>query len=295
MEIFKVTPQGFCKGVIRAMTILEHAIEDDNLPKPIYILGQLVHNKHIAEAYAKKGIIHISSLKGITQGTVVITAHGAADEVFKTIRYKELHLIDATCPDVRKTHDLISFHIENGYDVIFYGKKEHPETQGILGISDEIHLIENINEVESLHIHNPNIIFSTQTTMSYYDVLEILQKLKHRFPFLTSFEEVCTATKLRQQGLIQAAKSSDLCIVVGDPKSNNTNKLKEICERFTQTPVIMVENIEGLKAVDFSNFHRIAVTSGASTPTKIVDELIDGIKNNDFTSHLSTADYLKTK
>lgn len=295
MEIIKVTPQGFCKGVIAAIALINKALKNDNIKPPIYMLGGLVHNKHIINAYERKGIKIIDSIDEIYEGTIIITAHGISDKIIDLIKKRQLGIINATCFDVTKTHNIIKEKLSEGYDIIFYGKSTHPETKGVMGISDKIHLIENNNDIIKLAINNDKIIFATQTTMSYLDVLDIKKRVEKDFPQIEAYEDVCTATKLRQTALIEQAKNADLCIVVGDPTSNNTNKLKEVCLRYTNTPCIMIENITDLKDYDFSRINRIVITSGASTPPAIVSEIIAGIENNDFETKLQDDDYLKFK
>ena len=293
MEIIKITPQGFCLGVIKAIQIINKALEDPNLQKPIYMYGGLVHNKHIINAYKEKGVIIVDDIFNIYKGTIVITAHGVSDEIINLIKERNLGLINTTCKYVYKTHNLIKEKLSEGYEIIFFGKKTHPETKGVLGIDSRINLIESINDIDNLNIDSKNIVFTTQTTMSYIEVEEIIEKLIKKYPFIKTFEDVCSATKSRQMALINQAKDSDLCIVVGDPKSNNTNKLKEVCLKYTNAFCIMIENVEDLKNIDFSKYQKISVTAGASTPPKIVDEVINGIKNNQFNSKLKSDDYLK--
>ena len=286
MEIVKVSSQGFCKGVIRAIAIINKALKNDNIRKPIYMLGGLVHNKHIINAYENKGIIIVDNINDIYEGTVIITAHGVSDSIIDLIKSRNLDILNTTCFDVIKTHNIIKEKINDGYDVLFYGKNTHPETKGVMGISEDIDL---------LNITNPKLFFATQTTMSYLDVIDMLKIIQNKYPHIDSYEEVCSATKVRQTALIEEAKNADLCIVVGDHKSNNTNKLKEVCLKHTSTPCVMVESIKDLESYDFSNVFRIVVTAGASTPPAIVDEIINGIKNNDFNSYLQDDDYLKIR
>lgn len=295
MEIVRISQQGFCKGVINAIAIINKALKNNNIIHPIYMLGGLVHNKHIINAYENKGIKIINSLDNINSGTIIITAHGVSDTIIDIIKSRNLNIINATCFDVTKTHNIIKDKIIDGYTIVFYGKRTHPETKGILGISENIQLIESHRDIDSLEINNDKIIFATQTTMSYLDVLEIKDLVAKKYSHIESLIDVCNATKVRQNALINEAKDADLCVVVGDPTSNNSNKLKEVCLKYTNTPCIMIESIIDLKDYDFSKCNKIVITSGASTPPAIVTEVINGIKNNDFISKLNDDDYLKFK
>lgn len=293
MEIKKISPQGFCQGVIKAIQTINKLLDDPSIVKPIYMYGSLVHNKHIIETYKDKGIIIVEDIENIHEGTIIITAHGVSDKVKETIKSRNLTLIDTTCKYVNKTHELIREKLISDYEVVFYGKRTHPETKGVLGISNKIHLVENIEDVNQLNIKSQKIIFTTQTTMSYLEVVKIIEAIKTKYPHTSTFEDVCTATKSRQLALINQVKGYDLCIVVGDPKSNNTNKLKEVCDTFTSVKCIMIENINDLQNIDLTNHKKIAITAGASTPPRIVNEVIEGIKNNDFTSKLTIEDFIK--
>lgn len=292
MEIRKITPQGFCNGVVRAMMLINKALDNPNTKRPIYMYGGLVHNKHIIEAYKNKGIIIVDDISSIIEGSVIITAHGVSKHIIQQIKEKGLGLINATCFDVLRTHKLVEDKLKEGYTVVFHGKATHPETKGVLGISPEIVLVEKLEDVSSLQISNPKVAFMTQTTMSYFDVIKIGDALTEKYPHTIRFEDICNATKLRQEALIAQVEDVDLCIVVGDPKSNNTNKLRDVCINHTSTPCMMVESIVDLKDFDFSPYSIIGITAGASTPNAIVDEIIEGIQCNDFTSKLDDKDYL---
>lgn len=292
MEIIKISPQGFCKGVIHAIAIINKALQNPDIKRPIYMYGGLVHNKHIINAYREKGVIIVDKIDDIYSGTVIITAHGVSDKVLKLINERHLGLINATCFDVLKTHRIIKNKLNEGYTVIFYGKASHPETKGVLGISDEIKLVEKGEDIEQLQIDNPKIAFTTQTTMSYLDVEKMIESLKRRFPNMETFEDVCLATKLRQNALLEQVREADLCIIVGDPTSNNTNKLKEVCEKHTNVPCIMIESITDLTKYDLTKYKKVAITSGASTPTAIVNEIIKGLKEQNYQTTLTNDDYL---
>lgn len=291
MEIIKVSPQGFCKGVIRAIAIINKALKNPQTKRPIYMLGGLVHNKHIINAYKDKGIIIIDNIDNINSGTVIITAHGISKKIIAALEAKKLDIINATCFDVLKTHNLIQKLIKEGNEIIYYGKNNHPETKGIMGIDERIHLIESVDDIDKLNIDSKKIAFTTQTTMGYTDVLKIIAKLKEKYLHIKTYEEVCTATKVRQQALLDAPLDIDLFIVVGDPTSNNTNKLRELGEtRYKRC--IMIENANDLNNIDLKNVKKVAITAGASTPPAIVNEIIEALKTKDFKTNLTNEDYL---
>lgn len=298
MEITKLTPRGFCKGVVNAIHIINKALENNTYKKPIYMLGNIVHNKNVVEAFKSKGIIildgesRVEMLKKINEGTVIFTAHGVSDEVRNIATMKGLDIVDATCKDVKKTHDVIKEKLLEGYLLLFYGKENHPETEGIIGISDEIILITDKTDLSTLPKYSGKIIITNQTTMSFLDVIKIYNKLKEIYPQLELVDEICNATRRRQEAVINA-EGYDLIIVVGDKLSNNTKMLKELASN--KTKAIQVETLNDLKNIDLSNFNKIAITAGASTPKSILEEIVFNLEHNtnNYISRLNLDDYLK--
>src|SRR5690554_4517095 len=149
MDVVKITPRGYCYGVVDAMVLAMQTAKNLNLPRPIYILGMIVHNSHVTDAFVKEEIITLDGenryelLNQIEKGTVIFTAHGVSPEVRRKARDKGLTVVDATCPDVTRTHDLIREKVAEGYEIIYIGKKAHPEPEGAVGIApDKVHLIE---------------------------------------------------------------------------------------------------------------------------------------------------------
>lgn len=288
MNVIKIAPRGYCQGVISALKIVQDAAYDETLPRPIYVLGMIVHNEHITAAIDKLGVITIDDkaktrdelLEQIQSGTVIFTAHGISPKVKQNAINKGLHVIDASCKDVIKTHTLMKEHIENGYDVIYIGKKGHPETEGALGVDeDHIHLISNANELEGLELSNDNIIITNQTTMSLWDVFSLSEKIKEKFPQATFIKEICNATQVRQEAVANQAGVADLTIVVGDPHSNNTARLSQISMERAKTPSYRIADLNDLKLEWLTDVETVAVTSGASTPTPITKEVIDFLEN----------------
>ncbi|MDQ0244475.1 4-hydroxy-3-methylbut-2-enyl diphosphate reductase [Bacillus fengqiuensis] len=281
MEVIKIAPRGYCYGVVDAMVIARNAALDKSLPRPIYILGMIVHNKHVTDAFEEEGIITLDGanrleiLEQIDSGTVIFTAHGVSPEVKKRAKEKGLVTIDATCPDVTKTHDLIREKQAQGYEIIYIGKKGHPEPEGAIGIAPEIvHLVEKPEDVETLNIKNKDIIVTNQTTMSQWDVLDIMKKVQEKYPYVEVHKEICLATQVRQEAVAEQAKEADVTIVVGDPKSNNSNRLAQVSEEIAGTTAYRIGDISELNIDWIKDAKTVAVTAGASTPTPITKEVI---------------------
>jgi 4-hydroxy-3-methylbut-2-enyl diphosphate reductase len=281
MDVIKIAPRGYCYGVVDAMVIAKNAALDKSLPRPIYILGMIVHNKHVTDAFEEDGIITLDGknrleiLEQVDHGTVVFTAHGVSPEVRKIAKDKGLVTLDATCPDVTKTHDLIREKEAQGYHVIYIGKKGHPEPEGAVGVApDIVHLVETLEDVEQLTIQNEKIIVTNQTTMSQWDVADIMEKVQEKFPHVEIHREICLATQVRQEAVAEQAKEADLTIVVGDPKSNNSNRLAQVSEQIAGTKAYRISDLSELKLEWLKDVKIVAVTAGASTPTPITKKVI---------------------
>lgn len=290
MEIIKITPRGYCYGVVDAMVIARNASLDKSLPRPIYILGMIVHNKHVTDAFESDGIITLDGpnrlkiLEQIDEGTVIFTAHGVSPEVKRRAKEKGLVCIDATCPDVDNTHQLIRDVKSNGYHVIYIGKKGHPEPEGAVGVApDIVHLVQTLEDIDALPeaLMNQKLIVTNQTTMSQWDVKHLIDELKVKYPHIEVHEEICLATQVRQEAVATQADQADLLIVVGDPKSNNSNRLAQVSKEIAHTNAYRIADLSELKLEWLQDIESVAVTAGASTPTPIVKEVIDYIKNYD--------------
>ncbi|MBM6619276.1 4-hydroxy-3-methylbut-2-enyl diphosphate reductase [Bacillus suaedaesalsae] len=291
MEVIKIAPRGYCYGVVDAMVIARNAALDKNLPRPIYILGMIVHNKHVTDAFEEEGIITLDGpnrleiLKQVDQGTVIFTAHGVSPEVRKIAEEKGLTTIDATCPDVTVTHDLIRNKRTEGYEFIYIGKKGHPEPEGAVGIAPKIvHLVETTEDVEKLNITSEKIIVTNQTTMSQWDVQAIMEKVKVKYPYVEVHKEICLATQVRQEAVAEQAKQAELTIVVGDPKSNNSNRLAQVSVEIAGTKAYRISDISELQLDWLEGVKTVAVTAGASTPTPITKEVINFLEQYDPTN-----------
>jgi len=297
MKVIKITPRGYCFGVVSALKIAVKAAKDHTLPRPIYVLGNIVHNKFISEALNELGLITVDDKKKtrlelldlISQGTVIFTAHGVSNDVIEKAKNKGLYLINATCKFVDKTNDFIKGKLKAGYDIIYIGKKNHPEPEGAIGIDPErVHLIEVIEDIKNLNLTNEKLAITNQTTMSYWDIENLAKEIQKIYPKAEFMNEICNATQVRQNAVFKKAIHADLTIVVGDPLSNNSNKLQHISESMAKTKSYLIENVEDINPEWLKDCDTVAVTSGASTPTAITNEVISYLEQfnyDDKTTH----------
>lgn len=288
MEVIKIAPRGYCYGVVDAMVIAQNAAKDPNLPRPIHILGMIVHNSHVTDAFEKEGIITVDGknrldlLEGINEGTVIFTAHGVSPEVKERAKNKGLMTLDATCPDVTNTHNLIRQKVEEGYQIIYVGKKGHPEPEGAMGVAPgKVHLVQTEQDVEDLELDHDKLMVTNQTTMSQWDVYDVMEKAKEKFPQLEKQQEICMATQVRQEAVSEQAKEADLTLVVGDTKSNNSNRLAQVSQEKAGTVAYRIADVTEIELEWLNGVEKVAVTAGASTPTPITKEVIKFIEQFD--------------
>lgn len=288
MEVLKITPRGYCYGVVDAMVLAQQTARNLDLPRPIYILGMIVHNRHVTDAFEDEGIITLDGanrldiLDQIDSGTVIFTAHGVSPEVRKKAREKGLTTVDATCPDVTRTHDLIREKTAEGYEIIYIGKKGHPEPEGAIGMApDKVHLIETEAEIADLKVGTDRLIITNQTTMSQWDIKHIMNRLIAQFPTAEIHNEICMATQERQAAVAEQAAGCDLVIVVGDPRSNNSNRLAQVAEEIAGVQAFRISDLSELKREWLDGVRVVGVTSGASTPTPITKEVVAYLEQYD--------------
>ena len=300
MQVKAITPRGYCKGVVRAIEIAKNA---QNEKQPIYILGMIVHNQYIVDALKARGIqtmdipgqTRLELLDQINEGTVIITAHGASDQVFQKAKEKGLNVIDASCLDVIKTHDLIKKKLSEGYEILYIGKMGHPEAEGAISIDEKkVHLITSQKDIQDMD-PKKHYVMTNQTTMSLYDVYDLCEYAKSILPHVMIEKETCTATKIRQEAIKNMEDDIDIVFIVGDPHSNNTQKLAAIAKE--KKEVHMIESLDDLDIQLLKGKRKAAVSSGASTPTYLTNQVIDFLKqfdeNNEQTYHKPVIDTKK--
>jgi 4-hydroxy-3-methylbut-2-en-1-yl diphosphate reductase len=284
MEVIKISPRGYCYGVVDALQMVRQTAKDPAVPRPIYIIGQIVHNRHAIEELTQLGAVTLdgpdreSILEQVSEGTVIFTAHGVSPAVKQRAQERGLHCIDATCPDVTVTHDLVRKLVAQGYYILYIGKKGHPEPEGVMGeVPGHISLIETEADVDALRLtaeQERKLAISTQTTLSQWDTRRVIQYIKTRYPHAEVHIDICKATQTRQEAVAEQAKGADLTIVVGDPRSNNTNRLVQVSQELARVPAVRIEDLSQLDRQWLKGKKRIAVTAGASTPSQLTREVI---------------------
>ena len=279
MEVVKITPRGYCHGVVKAINIAREA--GRSLEGPIYALGQLVHNRHVLTDLASEGVDLVDGqnrldiLERIDRGTVIFSAHGISPQVKQRAMEKGLRWIDATCPDVIRTHDLAKDLANRGYFLIYIGKHGHPEPEGVMGeVPGQIVLVESAEEVEALDIQAEKIAVLTQTTISIWDTDALVARILERYPHAEVHNEICRATQDRQEAAVEAARDCDAVIVVGDTRSSNSRRLVEVVRQRAGKPAYLVDNVQDIDHSWLSGVKRVGVTSGASTPSEVTRAVV---------------------
>lgn len=281
MKTIKISPRGYCHGVVNAINTITKLTELSN-KKSITILGMVIHNKQVVDFFDSKGIKTIHSktktrmelLDLVDEGTVVFTAHGVSPKVRKKALEKGLEVIDTTCDDVFKTQETIVTLLSEGYDIIYIGKHNHPESEAAKEIDKKVHLIETLEDITNLSINNSKIAVTNQTTMSIYDIYYLTEEIKKLYPDVYFIDEICNATRIRQEAIKNQDKSIDHCFVVGDKLSNNSKKLVQVSTNEAHINATLIENVTDINIDKLKGYEIVSVSSGASTPTRVTNEVI---------------------
>ena len=285
MDVLLANPRGFCAGVDRAIEIVKRAIE--TLGAPIYVRHEVVHNRFVVDDLRERGAIFVEELDEVPDGaTVIFSAHGVSQAVRAEAARRELKVFDATCPLVTKVHLEVARQCRAGRDMVLVGHAGHPEVEGTMGQWDReagqgaIHLVESLADVASLQVAQPgNLAFTTQTTLSVDDTLNIIAALRARFPSIEGprHDDICYATQNRQDAVRELARQCDLVLVVGSPNSSNSNRLAELAER----DGVEAHLVDGAAEIDprwIAGRSHIGVTAGASAPEVLVRGVIERLR-----------------
>ncbi len=263
---------GFCYGVMRAIDIANRALEKH---KTLYSFGPIIHNPQVVEEYEKKGLRVVESIDEV-DGPVLIRSHGVAPEIYEKLREKGVEIIDATCPFVKEAQRYAKQLCDEGYKVVIFGDKDHPEVKAHLGYTNYTAIAIN-SEEEAKKVKATRVGVVCQTTQSVERFGRVIEILAKKIRELKVFNTICDATEKRQKAARELAKRSDLMIVIGGKNSANTRKLYEICKETAKNAY----HIETEKEIDpewFKGVERVGITAGASTPSYIIERIYNFIK-----------------
>ena len=280
MEVVKITPRGYCHGVVDAFRIAKRVREQTD--GPVHMLGMLVHNTHATDDLQTQGIAlvdqpdRLAGLDQIKDGTVIFTAHGVSPQVKQRAVELGLKPVDATCSDVVRTHELVKDLANQGYEVVYIGRKGHPEPEGVVGEAPgRVHLVQEPEDIDALDLKGDRIAVTCQTTLSVWDTEDLIGRVTARYPQAEVHNEICRATQERQEAAVEAAQHVDLVIVVGSPRSSNSLRLVEVVKKLGRKPAYLVDRLEDLDLSWFAGARKVGVTSGASTPTQLTRRVIE--------------------
>ena len=275
MQVLLGAPRGFCAGVVRAVEIVEIALE--RFGAPLYVRHEIVHNRHVVDTLRRKGAVFVDQIDQVPAGAVVIfSAHGVAPGVWAKAKERDLTVIDATCPLVTKVHLESLRYAREGYSVIVVGHEGHPEVEGTLGQAPECsQLVATVEEAERVEVPDPDrVVALQQTTLSVADTAEVLGVLARRFPALIARNDICYATSNRQDAARTLAAQVDVMLVIGAENSSNCNRLREVAER-EGIPAYLIDDASHIEPAWLEGAERVGITSGASTPESLVEAVID--------------------
>ncbi len=276
-QVQLANPRGFCAGVDRAIQIVERALEKHGAP--VYVLHEIVHNKHVLEGLRAKGTIFVKNLDDVPEGAVtVFSAHGVSDAVVQHAQGRGLSVIDATCPLVTKVHRQAIRYEGQGREVILVGHPGHPEVEGTRGrIEGKVHVLSTPEEVDALEVQDPEMLsYVTQTTLSVDDTRDVIEALEKRFPSIQGpdLKDICYATQNRQTAVKDMLPGIDLLIVVGSANSSNSNRLRELGTR-AGIPSYLVDHPDMVEPSWLEGSKNVGVTAGASAPEDLVGLVLD--------------------
>jgi len=281
MQILLASPRGFCAGVERAIETVREAIRQHG--RPVYVLHEIVHNKHVLQELEDLGAIFVEELQDIPAGEICIfSAHGVSVAIEEKAKKLGLRTIDATCPLVGSVHRMVEKYHAESYDVIIIGHHRHPEVEGTAGrVQRRVHIVANEEEARSLEVSDPDrVAYVTQTTLSQDDIVTIQRILLNRFPGLQGPKSnICFATENRQNAVRNLAEQTDLIFVVGSKNSSNSNRLREVARR-AGTEAYLIDDRSDIDPNWLKGVRRVGITAGASAPERLVLGVIDCLREH---------------
>lgn len=280
-KVILATPRGFCAGVDRAIHVVEKALE--KFGTPIYVRHEIVHNKFVVETLKNKGVIFVDHLCEVPAGSVVIfSAHGVAERIYQEAEERGLRVLDASCPLVLKVHYSAKRHYAAGRHIIMIGHAGHAEVEGTLGQLPDgaISLVRNEADVATVQVPaDKELAYITQTTLSVAETREIIKALKERFPNIIGPDagDLCYATGNRQSAVLDLCSKVDVLLVVGAKNSSNSSRLMELGLE-QGIPSHLIDTVKDLQPEWFDGHEVVGISSGASAPEVLVQEVVDWIK-----------------
>ena len=281
MKIIKAESAGFCFGVKRAVDTVYKCTETGTDEK-IYTYGPIIHNEEVVKDMEKRGVRVIRSeedLAALKEGTVIIRSHGVEKRVYEELEKKGIHIVDATCPFVKKIHKIVEKHSEQGDRIIIIGNPDHPEVQGIRGwAKSPVSVIRNVEEAESFFCPaDQKICIVAQTTFNYNKFKELVEIIEKKSYDVSVLNTICNATKERQTEARSIAETADAMIVIGDKHSSNTQKLFEICRKACNN-TYYIQTLGDLDLNQLGSVETVGITAGASTPNNIIEEVQNNVR-----------------
>ncbi len=282
MQLLLVKPRGFCAGVVRAIDIVDIALE--NYGTPLYVRKEIVHNQAVVSNFQKKGVIFVESLDEVPNDSVVIfSAHGVSPQVREKAKARNLNVIDATCPLVTKVHSEVHKYRKNGFSILLIGHADHDEVEGTLGEAPDItQLVETVEDAQTVTVPDENkVVVLTQTTLSVDETKDLINVLQERFPNMTrpSKDDICYATQNRQDAVKHLSKMDmDLMLVVGSKNSSNSARLVEVAASHG-IEGYLIDNASEIQEAWLEGKERIGLSAGASAPEYLVQEVVEYLQN----------------
>ncbi len=277
MKILLVSPRGFCAGVNMAIEALDRAIA--MFGTPLYTFHEIVHNRRIVEGFRQKGVVFVDDVEEVpVGGNLMYSAHGVSPAVHQAALQRQLRVIDATCPLVRKVHlEAIRF-ARSGYSIVLVGHRGHDEVVGTMGEApDRITLVETVEDVDRLEFSpTDKIAYLTQTTLSVDDANVLIDRLRQRFPQCVGSpkDDICYATQNRQEALKAAVSQADMVLVFGSKNSSNSIRLTEVAREYKR-PAHLVDDVSEIDHGWFRGDETVLITAGASAPEEVVNECVE--------------------
>ncbi|PWJ56141.1 4-hydroxy-3-methylbut-2-enyl diphosphate reductase [Quadrisphaera granulorum] len=284
-QVLLAAPRGYCAGVDRAVETVEKALE--HYGAPVYVRKEIVHNKHVVEVLSRRGAVFVDETDQVPEGArVVFSAHGVSPAVREAAAARSLQTLDATCPLVTKVHREAVRFARDGYSILLVGHEGHEEVEGTAGEApDHVTLVDGPESVDAIEVPDPSrVVWLSQTTLSVDETMETVRRLREKFPQLADppSDDICYATQNRQVAVKKVAARADLVIVVGSANSSNSVRLVEVALQHGATSSYRVDSAAELRDEWFDGVDVVGVTSGASVPEVLVDDVLASLADRGY-------------